>query len=189
MQLPIPQDLPALRRALGLFSHYSCWILQYSEKIQPLTKVVSFPLSSSEVDAFEALRHEVAQATLSVIDHNIPFEVETDASEYAIAATLSQEGRPVAFFSRTLNKSELKHSSVEKEAYAIVEPLRKWRHLLIGKPFKLITDQKSVSFMLNSHCKGKVKNEKIARWRLEFFQILGILGKASIIMLFTDQAV
>ena len=101
------------------------------------------------------------------IDETIPFTVETDASDYAIAATLNQAGRPVAFFSRMLNASERKHSAVEKEAYAIVESLRKWRHFLIGRRFSLLTDQKSVSFMFDSRNFGKIKNEKILRWRIE----------------------
>jgi len=66
-----------------------------------------------------------------------------------------------------LSPSELKHSSIEKEAYAIVEALRKWRHFLIGRHFKLVTDQRSVSFMFNSRHSSKIKNEKILRWRLE----------------------
>ena len=84
-----------------------------------------------------------------------------------MATSLTQNGRPVAFFSRTPTSAEQKHSSVEKEAYAIVEANRKWRHLLLGKHFKLITDQKSVSFMLNPKSKSKIKNEKITRWKLE----------------------
>ena len=59
------------------------------------------------------------------IDSTVPLVVETDASDHAIAATLNQSGRPVAFFSRTLTGSEQRHSAVEKEAYAIVEALRK----------------------------------------------------------------
>ncbi|XP_054285284.1 uncharacterized protein LOC129001850 [Macrosteles quadrilineatus] len=104
---------------------------------------------------------------MNPINPDLPFTVETDASDTVIAATLTQEGKPVAFFSRGLSHSELKHSSVEKEAYAIVESVRKWRHYLLGRHFKLITDQKSVSFMFNSKISGKIKNDKIMRWRLE----------------------
>ena len=52
---------------------------------------------------------------------------------------------PVAFFSRILNESEKKHSAVEKEAYAIVEAVRKWRQYRAGRHFTLITYQKSVT--------------------------------------------
>ena len=55
-----------------------------------------------------------------------------------------------------------------KEAYAIVEAINKWRHLLLRKHFKLIADQKSVLFMFNPKSKSKIKNEKITRWKLEF---------------------
>ena len=63
------------------------------------------------------------------------------ASDHTLSATLqlNQKGRPVAFFSRTLTGPELKHSLVEKEAAAIVEAVRKWKHYLTGKHFKLIT--------------------------------------------------
>ena len=92
--------------------------------------------------------------------------METDASDFAIGATLNQNGRPVAFHARTLNNAEQKHSSVEKEAYAVIEALRKWKHLLLSRHFDLVTDQRSVSFMLDLKHASKIKN-KILRWRLE----------------------
>ena len=167
MDLPVPQNLPSLRRAMGMFSHYSRWIPNFSEKLHPLTNVIRYPLSKEQTEAFKRLKQETAKSSLVAIDSSLLFEIETDASEHAIAASLTQNGRPVAFFSRTLTSAEQKHSSVEKEAYAIVEAIRKWRHLLLGKHFKLITDQKSVSFMLNPKSKSKIKkNEKITRWKL-----------------------
>ena len=167
LQLATPTTASMLQRALGLFAYYSNWIPKYSDKIRPLTQSSTFPLSETACKAFEAIKREISEAIVVAIDDSIPFVVETDASDHCIAATLNQAGRPVAFFSRTLSKQEQRHPTIEKEAYAIVEAIRKWRHFLIGRHFRLITDQRSVSFMFDKHKLGKIKNEKIARWRVE----------------------
>ena len=117
-------------------------------------------MSSEAEQAFEDLKSIIAKAAVSAMDESVPFEVETDA------ATLNQKGRPVVFFSRTLQGSELKHSAIEKEAQAIDESIRHWRQFLTGSHFTLKTDQKSVSYMFNQHHQGKIKNDKITRWRL-----------------------
>ena len=166
-ELPPPHDAASLQRVLGMFAHYSHWIHGFSEKIRPLVQSNRFPLQKPALEAFHQLKQNIADATISAISDDIPFVVETDASDHAIAATLCQDGRPVAFFSRTLSSSERNHSAVEKEAYAIVEALRKWKHFLLGRTFKLVTDQRSVAFMFDGRQAGKVKNEKIMRWRLE----------------------
>ena len=48
-----------------------------------------------------------------------------------------------------------------------MEAVKKWRHYLLGKHFKLVTDQRSVAFIYDNLQRGKVKNEKIQRWKLE----------------------
>lgn len=40
----------------------------------------------------------IAEAVILAIDETVLFEVETDTSNVALAATLNQNGRPVAFF-------------------------------------------------------------------------------------------
>ncbi|XP_064093961.1 uncharacterized protein LOC135206538 [Macrobrachium nipponense] len=162
-----PKDAASLCMTMGLLAHYSRWIPKFSEKICPLTQANGFPLSTEALLALGNLKKDIASAVVTAIDPSSLFTVETDASDHAIAATLTQNDRPVAFFSRTLTRSEQGHSSVEKEAYAIVEALRKWRHYLIGHHFKLITDQRSVKFMFDSKSNSKIKNDKITRWRVE----------------------
>ena len=167
MELPVPQDAKSLKRAIGMLSHYAKWVPSFSEKLRPLASNRSFPLTTEAIEAYQVLKRDIGTATMSTIDDDATFVVETDASDSAVAATLSQNGKPVAFFSRTLQSGERKQPSIEKEAAAIVESIRRWRHLLIGKHFTLITDQRSVSFMFDRTCKGRIKNDKILRWRLE----------------------
>ena len=140
LQLPAPTDMKSLRRVLGFFSHYSPWIHHYSDKIRPLTTTSSFLISREAQQVFENLKKDIAESVVCAVDEDVPFEVETDASDYAIAATLNQNGRPVAFFSRMLHGPEVNYASVEKEAQAIIEAIRHWRHyhrhfFLIGVHF------------------------------------------------------
>jgi hypothetical protein len=183
-ELPIPHDSKSMNRCLGLFSYYSRWIPAFSDKVKPLSSWKTFPLSPQAVDAFESLKKSIEKAVVTAIDESIPFEVETDASDVALAATHNQNGRTVAFFSRTLQGSELKHAAVEKEAQAIIEAVRHWRHFLTGRHFTLKTDQKSVSYMFDVQHKGKIKNDKIMRWKLELacysFDIVYRPGKSNV---------
>ncbi|XP_003381559.1 putative integrase core domain protein [Trichinella spiralis] len=159
--LTLNNDKSSFRRVLGMFAAYSQWIPRFSEKIHALARCTKYPLPQPAVYAFKAMTNDIVNSVVTAIDDELPFTVETDASDHAIAATLSQLGKPVSFFSRMLSNSEQRHSSVEKEAYRIVEAIRKWRHYLLGHHFHLITDQRSVAFMFNNKQAGKAKSNKI----------------------------
>ena len=165
--LPPPNNQKALKRVLGLFAYYAKWIFQFSDKIQTLKQTTKFPLDDTVLNDSNALKKEIEKAVLLPIDENLPFVVECDAFDVAISATLNQSGRPVAFMSRTFQCSEVHYPAVEKEATAIVKAVRKWSHLLSRQHFTLITDQRSVAFMLDNRKRTKIKNNKIQCWRLE----------------------
>ena len=167
LNFPIPTSAASLRRAIGLFAYYAKWIPKYSDRIRPLLQSKSWPLGSEAVRAFETLKSVLAQAALQGIDEDIPFTIESDASNFCLSATLNQNGRPVAFHSRTLSGSEVHHSAVEKEAAAIMDAIRKWYHLLVHKQFTIVTDQRSVAFMFNKKHPNSIKNHKLMRWRME----------------------
>ena len=181
--ISLPQNSKQLERLRGTFAYYAKWLPNFSQRIKPLVSA-SFPLDEKSCTLIASLVNDLKAACKARIDPKLEFVVETDASNEAIGATLSQAGKPVAFFSRMLHGSELKHCSIEKEAYAIVESLRKWSHLLLCKKFTLITDQRSVSYMFSDKHDTKIKNEKIQRWRMELmpykFEIIYRPGKDNV---------
>ena len=77
--------------------------------------------------------------------------------------------------SRTLQGSEIYYPAFKKEATAIIDAVRKWSHLLSRNAFTLITDQRSVSFMLDSRRCTKIKNDKIQQWHMELASFLYVV--------------
>ena len=66
-------------------------------KASPFLRAASFPLDSQALESFARLKEDLVKASLGTMRDNQAFEVESDASDYAITAILSQGGRLVAF--------------------------------------------------------------------------------------------
>ena len=82
---------------------------QYTDRINPLVDTVAFLLSENAVNFFCQLQTELANSALKAVEESVPFTLETDASDVALSTVLHQNGRPVAFGSRSLAPSEKRH--------------------------------------------------------------------------------
>lgn len=77
---------------------------------------------------------------LALLDFEKVFQVDCDASGNEIGVVLSQEGRPIAYFSEKLNDSRRIYSFYDHKFYAIIQSLKKWRRYLLPKEFAFYTD-------------------------------------------------
>ncbi|GCB73973.1 hypothetical protein scyTo_0003057 [Scyliorhinus torazame] len=92
LELPLPHCPKALKRCLGFFSYYAQWVPNYVDKARPLIKSTTFPLTTEARLAFDRIKADIAKAAMHAVDESIPFQVESDALDFALATTLNQAG-------------------------------------------------------------------------------------------------
>ena len=150
LEWPTPENVSEVRSFHGLASFYRKFIKNFSAVCNAMTETMrgdkkEFKWTHGADKSFETLKQKVAELpVLALPDFNKIFQVECDASGNAIGAILSQEGKPVAFFSEKLNDAKRKYSMYDQEFYAIVQALKKWRHYLIPKELVLYTNHKAL---------------------------------------------
>jgi RNase H-like domain found in reverse transcriptase len=99
------------------------------------------------------------EVMLAYPDFNRPFEIHTDVSHYQLGAVISQEGKPIAFYSRKLNPAQTRYMTTERELLSIVKTLKEYRNIHLGQQIEVFTDHK------NLVCKT-FNTERVMRWRL-----------------------
>jgi hypothetical protein len=121
-----------LRSFLGLTGYYRRFIEGYGIICRPLFNALkkdSFKWDNEQEASFQQLKQVMSTApVLALPDFTKPFISETDASGLGIGAILMQRGQPIAFLSKTLGPKAQGASIYEKEAMAILEALKKWKH-------------------------------------------------------------
>ncbi len=77
-------------------------------------------------------------------DFSKVFEIYTDASSKQLGAVITQETRPIVFFSWKLFHAQCKYSVTKIELLAIVKTLKEFKGMLWGQPIKVYTDHKNL---------------------------------------------
>ncbi len=89
------------------------------------------------------------------------FEIYTDASSKQLGAVITQDNRPIAFFSWKLSNTQRKYSVTEIELLAIVKTLKEFKGMLWGQQIKVLTDHAN----LMRDALGLI-SDRVCQWRL-----------------------
>ena len=87
------------------------------------------------------------------------FDIHTDASKTQLGAVISQNNKPIAFYSRKLNPAQTRYTTTERELLSIVETLKEYKNILLGQKIDVYTDHQNLTYK-------KFNVERVMRWRL-----------------------
>uniref|UniRef100_A0A0A9WGS4 RNA-directed DNA polymerase n=2 Tax=Lygus hesperus TaxID=30085 RepID=A0A0A9WGS4_LYGHE len=151
---PVPTSRKQVRSFLGMCSYYRRFIKGFSELACPLNKLTEekrkFQWDVACQESFESLKKAMTSTSvLCYPDLQKPFILDCDASDHAVGAVLSQEDeqgeKVIAYFSRTLSRSEANYCATRRELLAVLRSVQHFHQYLYGAPFTLRTDQASLA--------------------------------------------
>ena len=187
---PMPTTKRELQQFLGFINFYRRFVKGFAKIAKPPTKLTGkneWFWTELQQRVFEELKQEItSERMLIILKPGKPFQMETDASDFAIAAILSQQDhegkwRPVAFMSKALNNAERNYEIYDKEMLAVMQGFYEWAHYLKGNDAvtEVLTDHQNLTYFQ----KPQNLNRRQAQWIMDLqeynFTIKHRLGKTN----------
>lgn len=191
LNFPVPKNLKALRRFIGMAGWYRRFIPNFASEIAPITDLLKgnnlpFKWNESANGAFERLKSLLTNPPiLTPPDFGQPFTIQCDASDTGIGAVLTQtideNEKVIAFFSAKLNKAQSNYTTTEKECLAVILAVERFRPYVDGVFFTVITDHSSLLWLQTM----KEPTSRLARWALRLqaydFKLIHRKGKHNVV--------
>jgi hypothetical protein len=138
-QMLEPTNVTEMRSFLGMTSYSSRFTRNYATISEPLRRLTrndtQWEWGSEQQAAFEKLKSELGSETvMAYFNPSKDIEVITDGSPVGVSGILTQEGKVVAYASRSLTQVETRYSQTEREALALVWPCKHFAMYLKGAP-------------------------------------------------------
>jgi hypothetical protein len=160
---PTPTKVKDIRSFLGFCNFYRPFIRGFAHIARPLNELTQkdaeWLWTERSQKVFDELRNRVtSKPVLAHPELDKQFELEVDASGFAVGAVLLQkkeDGKrhPIAYFSKTLNEAQQNYDIADLELLAVVMSLDNWRSFLAGSPHKVIvySDHQNLLYWKEPH--------------------------------------
>ena len=171
---PVPTNTTQVEAFLGFINYHREFIpkmAEMAEGLYRLTGKAEFCWGPDQQRAFKSLKEAMVVApVLAYPNSDDPFLLDTDASDKALGAELSQcqngVERVIGYASFSLTPCQRRYCTTRKELLAVVRGTRHFRHYVYGRKFTVRTDHQSLTWLL----RFKLLDGQLARWSEELSQ-------------------
>eukprot|EP00253_Pinus_taeda_P032598 PITA_32598 len=163
---PKPKSATEVRSFLEAAQYRRKFISNFSLITPPLHALTRlnkvFQWGGKQQKAFDTLKEKISKThVLALPDLKRPFEIQTDANDYAMGAVLTQHGKTICYHSEIFNPAVVNYPTYDKELYALVQSVKKWKHYLMGKEIVIHTDHQPLQYL---HSQTKLQQSRHYRW-------------------------
>lgn len=192
----LPTTVKQLQKFLGMINYYHRYIKMLANFLSPLHDILNHSIKIKEknifwndnaIKAFENVKSVFASNTLLThFNEKSEISLAVDASNIAVGAVLQQKSNnrqePLAYFSKKLSKAECKYSTFDRELLAIYLAIKHFKHFLEGRNFKVFTDHKPLTYVLDSKTERSPRQTRHLEYIAQYTNsIIHISGKENIV--------
>ena len=150
-----PKNKSELETILGMVNYLAKFSPNLSTITAPmrqlLSKDVEFLWDEPQIRAFDEVKNILTSSpgpVLAYFDPAKDLTLQVDASKFGLGASLLQEGRPIAYASKSLTPTEVNYAQIEKELFAILFGCKRFHQYVYGRHIRVETDHKPLIFIM-----------------------------------------
>ena len=153
-EMTVPETKQQLQSFLGMVTYMGNFIPHLSHHTEPLRQLlkkdVTFYWDDQLTRSFQEIKHLLKKATskpLGYYNRRKAVIVQVDASLRGLGTCLIQDGKPIAFASKSLTGAESRYANIERELLTVIFACIRFNTYLQGCRFTVQSDHKPLEMI------------------------------------------